>query len=85
MVLFSNKADISFWYRCCVMGFRETTHSNYVFSRNRVCHSYKHRMSSYLDEDNVKRPVTEPTKMNTLWIHVKGDHSHEAKHSGYMY
>ena len=41
------------------MRFEEATHSNYVFNRTRVCHNYKHLMSSFLDVDSFKRTVIE--------------------------
>ena len=51
------------------MGFEETTHSNSIFSRSRVCCSYRRCMSSYLDAENVKRRVTEPARTSNhfLW------------------
>ena len=66
---------ISFWYRCCFMGFKETTHSNYVFSRRKVCCSYKRCMSSCLDVESVKRLVTEPSKTNNHLLRQQFSHS----------
>ena len=51
----------SFWYRCCFMGFKETTHSNSVFSRRRICCNNKCCMSSRLDAENFERSFVEPT------------------------
>ena len=55
---------ISFWYMCCFMGFEETTHINSMFNRSRVCRSYRHCMSSFFNDKNVKRPIIEPTRTN---------------------
>ena len=55
--------------RGVVVGFKETSHSNSIFSKSRVCRNYRHCMSSCLDEKNVKRPVAELARTNNhfLW------------------
>ena len=49
--------------------FKEIAHCNSVFSRRRVCRSYKCCMSSCLDAKNFKRPIIEPARTNNhfLW------------------
>ena len=65
---------ISFWYRCCFMGFKETTHTNSIFSRSRVCCSDKCYISSYLDEESVKILVTEPSRTHNHLLRQKFIH-----------
>ena len=57
------------------MGFKETAHSNSVFSWSRVCCSNKCCMSSCLDEESIKRIVTEPSRTDNHLLWQKFSHS----------
>ena len=64
----AHMVHISFWYRCCFVGFEETTHSNSIFSRSKVCRNYRCCMSRCLDEQNVKISVTKPVRTNNHFL-----------------